>query len=95
MTGKRYSFPEPKHQTWQLEFVAALTECVHEKWLERICRAENAIFHRIEEMEALPVSIDDVNERCAMSYALSALRDYRADWLMPATHTTAGIGRGL
>jgi hypothetical protein len=77
LTSGYSSFPETKNSTWQSEFIAASTEGVRERWLERIGRAENAILHRIGEMEALPARLGDVDERCAMSCALTSLRAFR------------------
>jgi hypothetical protein len=65
--------PEPKRPTWQSEFTAALTERVREKRPGRIRLAEDAICDRIDALEASPASIDDLNERWAMSTALAIL----------------------
>ena len=77
MKSEYSSFPETKNPTWQSKFIAASTGDVREQWLERICRAENAILHRIDAIEALPTSLEDVDERCAMSFALTSLRAFR------------------
>src|SRR6202043_3942869 len=74
MSGQWSSFPDNKRSTWRSEVIAALTESGHEKWLDRINRAQAAILHRLDVMEGASVSLGDVNERCAMSYALSVLR---------------------
>jgi hypothetical protein len=65
---------DKNYSTWQPEFRSVLTERERKHLPEKIMLAENAIFDRIDSMEALPVSIDDVDERCAMSSALSILR---------------------
>jgi len=78
--------PEPKRPTWQSEFTAALTEFtaalterVREKQPGRIRLAEDAICDRIDALEASPASIDDLNERWAMSTALAILRSVQIE----------------
>ena len=71
--------PDHSNPTWQPEVRAVLMERVRENLPEKIRLAENAIFDRIDVMGDLPASIDDVDERCAMSYALSILRSFQVD----------------
>lgn len=73
-----YKSPDVKNKNWawKAEFTSALNERVREKWPERVRKAEEAIFSRIETLGTRPVSIDDVGERCAMSAALSTLRGF-------------------
>ena len=70
---------DKNYSTWLPELRAVLTERVRKYLPEKISLAETAIFDRIDAMDALPVSIDDVDERCAMSYALSILRSFPLD----------------
>ena len=61
---------------WQPEFRAVLSERERKHLPEKIKLAETAIFDRIDAMDALPASIDDVDERYNISYALSILRSF-------------------
>lgn len=67
------------YPTWEPEFRAVLADRIPEHSPEKIRLAEYAIFDRIDGMGTRPISIDDVDERCAMSYALSLLRSFQVD----------------
>lgn len=74
MSGESCSFSETMRPTWRLQFLAALNEHVRGECPKRIRLAEDAIFDCIDAMDASRATIEDLDERWAMSSALANLR---------------------
>ena len=67
-----------KYPTWQRPYQEALLEVDKQQLLEKVLRAEEAIFSRLQQLQRAP---DSHAERRAIEDALSSLRFLKKDQL--------------
>ena len=74
MTQEGSSSSDFRYPAWQREYEASLVELDPKKLLERVHKAEAAIFNRLQEMAQSSGSSDNKAERQAIEDALANLR---------------------